>query len=159
MLGMLDLSQTHTTLYACKKMWVFHGLEILGYGIKKVLSHFMLMMRMQVRPLFNPPEFTQLVDIPASTLSAQFPNERIRLLKLEAEGAEPEVLEGAISVLNSIDYVSADVGPERGIHEQETRDTVVNFLEAHGFELIKESKGHRKIVLLRRKGLSEKPDS
>jgi len=107
----------------------------------------------------QPPEFTQLVDIPASTLSAQFPNERIRLLKLEAEGAEPEVLEGAISVLNSIDYVSADVGPERGIHEQETRDTVVNFLEAHGFELIKESKGHRKIVLLRRKGLSEKPDS
>ena len=81
------------------------------------------------------------------------------MLKLEAEGAEPEVLEGAISVLNSIDYVSADVGPERGIHEQETRDTVVNFLEAHGFELIKESKGHRKIVLLRRKGLSEKPDS
>jgi FkbM family methyltransferase len=104
----------------------------------------------------QPPEFTQLVDIPASTLSAQFPNERIRLLKLEAEGAEPEVLEGAISILNCIDYVSADVGPERGILEQETRDTVVHFLEAHGFELVKESKGHRKIVLLRRKDLVEK---
>ncbi len=104
----------------------------------------------------QPPEFTQLVDIPASTLSAQFPNERIRLLKLEAEGAEPEVLEGAISILNRIDYVSADVGPERGILEQETRDTVVNFLEAHGFELLKESKGHRKVVLLRRKDLVEK---
>jgi hypothetical protein len=104
----------------------------------------------------QPPEFTQLVDIPASTLSAQFPNERIRLLKLEAEGAEPEVLEGAIAILSCIDYVSADVGPERGILEQETRDTVVNFLEAHGFELVKESKGHRKIVLLRRKDLVEK---
>jgi FkbM family methyltransferase len=103
----------------------------------------------------QPPEFTQLVDVPASTLSAQFPNERIRLLKLEAEGAEPEVLEGAISILNCIDYVSADVGPERGILEQETRDMVVNFLEAHGFELIEESKGHRKIVLLRRKNLIE----
>lgn len=104
----------------------------------------------------QPPEFTQLVDIPASTLSVQFPSERIRLLKLEAEGAEPEVLEGAISILNSIDYVSADVGPERGILEQETRDTVVSFLEAHGFELLKESKGHRKIVLFRRKDLVEK---
>jgi FkbM family methyltransferase len=104
----------------------------------------------------QPPEFTELVDIPASTLSAQFPNENIRLLKLEAEGAEPEVLEGAISILNCIDYVSADVGPERGILENETRDMVVNFLEAHGFELIKENKGHRKVVLLRRKNLIEK---
>ena len=103
----------------------------------------------------QPPEFTQLVNIPASTLSVQFPSERIRLLKLEAEGAEPEVLEGAISILSSIDYVSADVGPERGILEQETRDTVVSFLEAHGFELVRESKGHRKIVLLRRKDLIE----
>ena len=50
----------------------------------------------------QPPEFTQLVNIPASTLSTQFPNERIRLLKLEAEGAEPEVLEGSISILTRI---------------------------------------------------------
>jgi FkbM family methyltransferase len=103
----------------------------------------------------QPPEFTQLINIPASTLSTQFPNERIRLLKLEAEGAEPEVLEGAISILNCIDYVSADIGPERGIHEQETRDMVVNLLESHGFELIKESKGHRKVILMRRIGLPE----
>ncbi len=103
----------------------------------------------------QPPDFTQLVDIPASTLSVQFPKERIRLLKLEAEGAEPEVLEGAISILKSIDYISADVGPERGILEQETRDLVVTFLEAHGFELLKESKGHRKIVLFGRKDLAE----
>jgi len=103
----------------------------------------------------QPPEFTQLINIPASTLSTQFPNERIRLLKLEAEGAEPEVLEGAISILNCIDYVSADIGPERGIHEQETRDMVVNLLESHGFELIKENKGHRKVILMRRIGLPE----
>jgi FkbM family methyltransferase len=103
----------------------------------------------------QPPEFTQVIDIPASTLSNQFPNERIRLLKLEAEGAEPEVLYGAISIFNRIDYISADVGPERGIHEQETRDMVVNLLESHGFELIKESKGHRKIILMRQVELSE----
>ena len=100
----------------------------------------------------QPPEFTEIVKIPASTLSELFPNERIRLLKLEAEGAEPEVLQGAASILNKIDYVSADVGPERGIEELETRDFVVTFLENSGFELIQESKGHRKIVLLKRTG-------
>jgi FkbM family methyltransferase len=100
----------------------------------------------------EPPEFTEIIHIPASTLSTQFPNEKIRLLKLEAEGAEPEVLQGAKSILHQIDYVTADVGPERGIEEEETRDFVVDYLENFGFELIQESRGHRKIVLLKRRG-------
>lgn len=103
----------------------------------------------------EPPVFTKIVNIPASTLSAQFPTEKIRLLKLEAEGAEPEVLQGAISIFDNIDYVSADVGPERGLYEEETRDNVVSLLEGSGFELVKESKGHRKIVLLKRIGAVE----
>jgi FkbM family methyltransferase len=102
----------------------------------------------------EPPEYTSVIRIPASTLSAQFPVEKIRLLKLEAEGAEPEVLQGALPILMNIDYISADVGPERGIEEEETRDYVVNFLTASGFELINESRGHRKIVLFKRIGAS-----
>ena len=64
------------------------------------------------------------------------------------------MLQGASGILHNIDLISADVGPERGIDELETRDYVVNFLVNAGFELIKESRGHRKIVLLRRKGIS-----
>jgi FkbM family methyltransferase len=101
----------------------------------------------------QPPEFTEIVNIPASTLSVQFPNKKIRLLKLEAEGAEPEVLEGALEILENIDYVSADVGPERGVDEEETRDFVVNFLEEAGFDLVQEKTGHMKIVLLKRRGV------
>jgi FkbM family methyltransferase len=100
----------------------------------------------------QPPEFTEIINIPSSTLSAEFPNQKIRLLKLEAEGAEPEVLEGALTILENIDYVSADVGPERGVHEEETRDFVVTFLKEAGFDLIQEKKGYRKIVLFKRKG-------
>lgn len=100
----------------------------------------------------EPPEYTEIINIPASTLSAQFPIEKIRLLKLEAEGAEPEVLQGAVPILKNIDYISADVGPERGIEEEETRDFVVNFLTSYGFELVNESRGHRKIVLFKRIG-------
>ena len=101
----------------------------------------------------EPPEFTEIISIPASTLNVQFPNQKIRLLKLEAEGAEPEVLQGASGILRNIDFISADVGPERGIDELETRDYVVNFLINAGFELIRESRGYRKIVLLRRNGV------
>lgn len=102
----------------------------------------------------EPPEYTDIIRIPASTLSVQFPVEKIRLLKLEAEGAEPEVLQGAVPILSNIDYISADVGPERGIEEEETRDFVVDFLTAFGFELINESRGHRKIVLFKRLGVA-----
>lgn len=102
----------------------------------------------------EPPEYSDIIRIPASTLSAQFPVEKIRLLKLEAEGAEPEVLQGAALILKNIDYISADVGPERGVEEEETRDFVVNFLTTSGFELINESRGHRKIVLFKRLGLA-----
>jgi len=101
----------------------------------------------------QPPEFTEVIEIPASTLNVEFPTQKIRLLKLEAEGAEPEVLEGASEVLKNIDYISADVGPERGVDEQETRDFVVNFLIGVGFELIREKKGYRKIVLFKRIGV------
>jgi FkbM family methyltransferase len=100
----------------------------------------------------QPPEFTEIVHINASTLSVQFPTQKIRLLKLEAEGAEPEVLEGAVEILGNVDFISADVGPERGVNEEETRDLVVNFLQAAGFDLIQEKMGHRKIVLLKRRG-------
>jgi FkbM family methyltransferase len=100
----------------------------------------------------QPPEFTEIVKITASTLSAQFPTQKIRLFKLEAEGAEPEVLEGALDILGNIDFISADVGPERGVNEEDTRDFVVNFLEARGFDLIQEKTGYRKIVLFKRIG-------
>lgn len=100
----------------------------------------------------QPPEFTEIVQIAASTLSAEFPTQKIRLFKLEAEGAEPEVLEGALDILGNIDFVSADVGPERGVNEEETRNFVVNFLLVAGFDLIQEKTGHRKIVLFKRRG-------
>jgi len=98
----------------------------------------------------EPPEFTEILHVRATSLSSQFPKDKIKLFKLEAEGAEPEVLLGASEILDNIEYISADVGPERGIEEKDTRDFVVDFLRAAGFELIKESNKFRKIVLFRR---------
>lgn len=73
------------------------------------------------------------------------------LLKVEAEGAEPEVLAGASRLLPYVNYVVVDVGPERGRLEEETRDQVVEFLDELEFEILIENKGHRKIILFKNK--------
>ena len=58
---------------------------------------------------------------------------RIKLLKLEAEGAEPEILEGADKILPTVEYITADCGPERGPAHENTVIAVWNQLEMHGF--------------------------
>ena len=42
------------------------------------------------------------------------------ILKIEAEGAEPEVLEGAASTLTSVNWVAIDCGHERGVSKAHT---------------------------------------
>jgi len=59
------------------------------------------------------------------------------LLKLEAEGGEPEVLMGCIEILQNIDYISADLGFERGVSEENTFPEVINFLLYNGFNVVK----------------------
>lgn len=66
----------------------------------------------------------------------------IRYLKIEAEGAEPEVLLGAQDILATTKYVTVDCGFERGVAKESTLPQVANFLLKNGFELknIKESR-------------------
>ncbi|MCF2872462.1 FkbM family methyltransferase [Octadecabacter sp. G9-8] len=64
------------------------------------------------------------------------PNRRYRLLKLEAEGVEPEILLGAQDLLQRVDYISADVGFERGIEKQSTLPDVTNYLLGQNFEIV-----------------------
>jgi len=65
--------------------------------------------------------------------------QRVRLVKLEAEGAEPEILNGADDWLERIDYLTADVGPERGMSQESTAVPVIARMQAAGFELLKVS--------------------
>ena len=61
---------------------------------------------------------------------------KIKLLKVEAEGAEPEVLQGAESVLPIIEYVTVDCGSERGIEQLPTYNECSEILLKNGFKLI-----------------------
>ncbi len=61
--------------------------------------------------------------------------DHVRLLKIEAEGSEPEVLAGAASVLDRVDYIAVDMGPEReGCYN--TVQACVTLLSTAGFNFL-----------------------
>lgn len=66
---------------------------------------------------------------------------RIDLIKCDAEGAEPEVLEGAGPALAIVRAVALDTGPER--KGARTHGACRAILEAHGFRVIDEKVGTR----------------
>ncbi len=71
---------------------------------------------------------------------------RVRALKLEAEGAEPEILEGAREMLQMVDFITVDVGAERGVANANTLIPVLNTLLDFGFSAIDYE--HKRGVLL-----------
>ena len=77
-------------------------------------------------------------SITVSRLS-NFIDSDIKCLKLEAEGAEPEIIKGIGDKIKYIKYISADLGFERGINQESTLIEATNLLEERGFKRIKYS--------------------
>jgi len=73
----------------------------------------------------------------------------IDLLKLEAEGAEPEILLGAEKTLKITKYVTADLGPERGVDQSRVYEQCYALLLKSGFEEISRFKGKREVYLFK----------
>ncbi|QPH54826.1 FkbM family methyltransferase [Pontivivens ytuae] len=86
------------------------------------------------------------ITVPTDTLDNLLDDAPYKLLKLEAEGAEPEILEGARRVIGQFAFVAADVGFERGVRQESTLPQVANFLYSHGFEIV--ANGRRRHVIL-----------
>lgn len=104
--------------------------------------------------IFPTENLKKLIRIQTSTLDkvmGQTPIDMIELLKLEAEGAEPEILMGGRETLEKTRYVVADLGPERGVNLEETFDSSNLILEQYGFELIGRYELGRKCYLFRNK--------
>ena len=78
---------------------------------------------------------TEEIKVPSARLDKVLPVRKYKLLKLEAEGAEPEILEGAEGIIRQFEYVAADVGFERGVTSESTLPAVTNYLSARGFEV------------------------
>ena len=102
--------------------------------------------------LIEPSNFTEKVSIEAVRLDEIQTPGRIKLLKVEGEGAEPEILSGCAGILHKVEYISADVGPERGINQTSTRKEVIKYLAQNNFEIVEENRYHRKTILFKNKG-------
>lgn len=89
--------------------------------------------------LVEPPKWEKKVVVQVVTLDSLVRSLKIpevKLLKLEAEGFEPEILLGAGEMLRKCHYVAADGGYERGISKDQTFTTISNYLAERGFEMI-----------------------
>lgn len=62
--------------------------------------------------------------------------QNIKILKIEAEGAEPEILNGAKETIKKCEYISIDCGPERGENNESTFIQCYNLLR-EDFEIIR----------------------
>lgn len=105
----------------------------------------------------EPPIYEEVKYIPTQRLDrlSELTNlPKIKLFKLEAEGAEPEALEGASGLLEKIEYISADLGFERGIKQESTLAPVMNYLLSNGFEVV-EMRHDRIVVLFRNKNFKK----
>jgi FkbM family methyltransferase len=89
--------------------------------------------------LIEPKIFDKIINIPVIRLDSLIESlnlKKIKLLKIEAEGYEPEVLEGSSKILDKLEYIAVDGGYERGIACEQTLTTITNFLLRNNFEII-----------------------
>lgn len=83
-------------------------------------------------------KFSKKISIQTTTLDQIISKigKKIKLLKIEAEGAEPEILQGLSKQLNMVDYISIDCGFERGKNQTSTISECSNYLIQKNFGMI-----------------------
>lgn len=89
--------------------------------------------------LIQPESYQEKVTVNSLTLDGFLESRnisKVKLLKLEAEGFEPEVLQGSLASLRKIRYIAADCGYERGVDAEETLSSTASILCSSGFRLL-----------------------
>ncbi len=89
--------------------------------------------------LIEPVNYDDIIEVDVVRLDdllLELKKTKIKLLKLEAEGYEPEILEGLGSSINCCEYISVDGGYERGKNSEQTFTTITNYLLSNGFEIV-----------------------
>ena len=85
--------------------------------------------------IFEPAAFNDVYKVKTERLE-KYIKKDIKLLKVEGEGAEPEIIEGLGAQLELVHYISADLSDERGVSLEYTVVQVTNFLLSNNFELL-----------------------
>lgn len=88
--------------------------------------------------IFDPGSHFVRTEVPATTLDGAVAPSEVTgtvILKVEAEGAEPEILEGATDLLPRVHWAAVDCGHERGIARAHTFVETNVLLQDAGFVL------------------------
>ncbi len=82
--------------------------------------------------------YTQKISVRTKTLDQLINkiNKKIKLIKIEAEGAEPEILYGLRKKISKVEYLTIDGGYERGVNNLSTIDKCKKFLIKNNFEMV-----------------------
>jgi FkbM family methyltransferase len=75
--------------------------------------------------------------------------EFVDLIKCDAEGAEPEIIEGLKKNSHKVGYISLDTGPER--NGKTTTEEVIKLCQERNFDIIEIGKGSRGLVIAKNK--------
>ena len=89
--------------------------------------------------IIEPAQFKEIISVPVMRLDnliQELNIDKIKLLKVEAEGYEPEVLEGLGDKVKICEYIAIDGGYERGKNSDQTFTTITNYLINNQFEII-----------------------
>jgi FkbM family methyltransferase len=87
----------------------------------------------------KPNYFTEIINIRVIRLDKLIQDlnlNKIKLLKIEAEGYEPEILEGLSDKMQICDYIAIDGGYERGEKREQTFTRLTNKLLTNNFKMI-----------------------
>lgn len=103
--------------------------------------------------LFETEDYVDRTELQVRSLdsvAAEKDLKNIAILKIEAEGAEPEILKGAVETLKLTKYVTVDCGFEKGLKKESTLIPVCNILIGNDFEAV-DWNPNRLTVLFRNK--------
>lgn len=87
----------------------------------------------------KPNYFTEIINVPVIRLDKLIQDlkiDKIKLLKIEAEGYEPEILEGLSDKIKICEYIAIDGGYERGEKNEQTFTELTNKLLESNFKMI-----------------------
>ena len=96
--------------------------------------------------LFEIEDYDNMETIKVERLDNFINQKNIKLLKIDAEGAEPEILIGANELLSKIKYISVDTGPERGLLQESTANETKEILFNNNFEQINQNMERHSIL-------------
>jgi FkbM family methyltransferase len=95
--------------------------------------------------VIRPRYFTNVIRVRGVRLDSIVGADAVALLKIEGEGAEPEILRGASQILGQVKYICVDAGPERGVLEESTLQEVKSICQENQFEMIGNLTSYRRI--------------